>query len=235
MRKLRFLASVTLVLAAAVPAIVVACGGGSSNSLGGTSSHDAGEDAEASIYVPSEDAPSEYIPDANFDAVLPLNMVDGSDRPEGGALVTPGVILCGGGTCNAFAGNQCCTGDEEGTCLSSAVPCPTGGGSMLCNESADCVQGDVCCGSLDSHDAGIFDAGDGGVFRIDAGPLFVSSLCTTSCNTTLIQLCRTNSECEDSGPCVIQSCPDGHTYELCGVFSLPVVSDGGPSFACTPL
>ncbi len=232
MRTLRVLASLTLVLAGVVPALIVACSSDSNDLLGGNKpgGGDGGfaSDADASGFVGNEDAPSEFVPDADFDAFIPLNSVDAADIPDGGAKVTPGIIKCGGGgnTCNAFAGDQCCTDDEGGACFTSLIACPTGGGAISCNESADCIVGDVCCGSVNLRDAGA----DGG----DPAPPYVDSHCSASCKTTLLQLCRTNGECGDAGPCVIQSCPDGRTYELCGVFSMPT-EDGGPTFACTPL
>jgi hypothetical protein len=235
MRRLRSLAFITLAAAAVVPAIIVACGGGSNNGLtGGTPNHGGGPTDDGSIPLGNDDAPSGYIPDADFDSYIPLNTVDGSaaNRPEGGTPVTGGVILCGGngGTCNAFAGNQCCTDDEGGACVSASIGCPSGGGAVFCNESADCIQGDICCGSVNLRDAGFDDAGHG----VPPGTPYVDSQCAMTCNTSLLQLCRTNSECGDAGPCIVQSCPDGRTYELCGVFSTPPLYDGGPSFACTP-
>jgi len=130
MRPLRIVASIALVLAGAVPALVAACSGGSNDSLGGIGPHD-GQDG--SIGSGSEDARLGLVVDVGVDTGPPLNSVDAADRPEGGTKVTPGVILCPNvGTCNAFAGQQCCLGDDGGACLSTSRTCAPGG-SFTCN------------------------------------------------------------------------------------------------------
>jgi hypothetical protein len=212
MRPLRIVASIALVLAGAVPALVAACSGGSNDSLGGIGPHD-GQDG--SIGSGSEDALLGLVVDVGVDTGPPLNSVDAADRPEGGTKVTPGVILCPNvGTCNAFAGQQCCLGDDGGACLSTSRTCAPGG-SFTCNESADCIVGTVCCGIYAYDEAG-------------AGP-YLSSTCAASCTTSHVQLCRTNGECGDAGPCVIEPCSDGLVHEFCGGFN-PTLPDGGAFF-----
>lgn len=159
-----------------------------------------------------------------FDAGPPdtgpkLNSVDASDVPEGGLQVTGGVITCGASTCNAFGGYHCCTADDDGggTCVANAISCAVGG-SMACDESADCVVGTACCGTVGSSAA------------FDDGGAYLSSACAAACSPAGVQLCRTNGECGDAGPCVIQTCSDGNTYEMCGVFA---PDDGGGAFSCT--
>jgi hypothetical protein len=99
------------------------------------------------------------------------------------------------------------------------VACPAGNLSVSCNEAADCVVGTRCCGTVTTPD-------DGGLVSLGAE-------CAATCPSPLkAQLCRTNEECPDGGPCVIQTCPDGYTYELCGVYTAP--ADAGLPFSCTP-
>jgi hypothetical protein len=204
--------------------IVVAACSDPLSSLGGGGVRDGGnagsDDAPVTIGPGSEDGSQQPVDAGPPDAGPPLNSVDASDLPEGGLHVTSGVITCGTATCNAFANNHCCTAvdDGGGECLANAVACGVGG-SMACDESADCVVGTVCCGTVGSS-ATFDDGGD-----------YLSSACAAACTPVGVQLCRTNGECGDAGPCVVQTCSDGNTYEMCGVFA---PDDGGGAFSCTP-
>ena len=236
MRPLRVVASVTVVLAVAATAVFVACSSGSTDSLSGGPRGDGDSSVTDGSSLANEDAPLGLIADVGVDTGPPLNSVDAADIPEGGAKVTPGVIACASvGTCNAFAGIQCCPGDDDGggACVAASLTCAPGG-SLRCEESADCIVGTVCCGSVTPVD----DAG--------GGP-YLSTACAASCaalHAPPIQLCRTNGECGDAGPCVIETCSDGNTYELCGGSTglLPDGGgtlddggdDGGAGFTCTP-
>jgi hypothetical protein len=210
----------------AVPAsiIVAACSDPLSSLAGGA--HDGGgggstDDAPVTIGPTSDDGSPQQPVDAGPPDTGPhLNSVDAADLPEGGLHVTAGVITCGTATCNAFANNHCCTAAEDGggECLANAVSCGVGG-SMACDESADCVVGTVCCGTVGT--SATFDDGGG----------YLSSACAAACTPAGVQLCRTNGECGDAGPCVVQTCSDGNTYEMCGVFA---PDDGGGAFSCTP-
>jgi hypothetical protein len=168
----------------------------------------------------ADDAPVSFIVDSALpDTFVPLNTYDAADLPDGGTRVTPGIIGCElPTTCNQFAANQCCVGAEGGACLVGSVTCPGDTVSVTCNESADCRVGTVCCGT---------------VTPLDAGFTGMSAECAATCAAPpLAQLCRTNGECPDGGPCVIQACSDGNSYELCGVYTAP--ADSGLTFTCTP-
>jgi hypothetical protein len=211
---------IALTLACALPALAFACNGSSGALTGGNPGGDSGSSEDAGALEAASDAPVSFIVDGGApDTFVPLNAVDAADIPDGGARVTPGVIGCElPTTCNQFAANQCCVGAEGGACLVGSVTCPSDTVSVTCNESADCVVGKVCCGS---------------VVELDAGFTGVSAACAASCTVPpLVQLCRTNGECPDGGPCVIQTCSDGNTYELCGLYTAPV--DASSAFTCTP-
>jgi hypothetical protein len=251
MRPLRSRTSITLAIAAAslafslaASSFVGACTSGSTNSLnGGPPNGDDGTEAgiaDGSSLV--EDGALDAVADVGIDTGPPLNSVDAADIPEGGAKVSPGVVACVGiETCNAFAGAQCCPGNDDGggACIASSLMCGPGG-SLACDESADCIVGTACCGSA--------------AFADDAGA-YLSTKCATSCaaqHTPPIQLCRTNGECGDAGPCLFETCSDGNTYELCsgaagsrpdgGAASDASSEDGGDAgqydggapFTCTP-
>ena len=227
MRAARSLVPTGLVLSGVLVAIGLACGS-SSGPLGDASGDGGGEgdggggDGGVTDITDSgagaTDSPISFIVDSSPpDTGLPLNMVNDAEVPEGGLAVHARVISCGPQmTCNAFAAVQCCLGDDGGTCFSTSVSCPAGAASTRCNESADCVIGTVCCG-----DVVVFDAGNAGV----------SALCTKTCAAPRPQLCRTNGECPEGGPCVPQTCSDGNQYEFCGVYGAG--DDGGGAFSCT--
>ena len=147
--------------------------------------------------------------------------VDFHDTPAGGQIVNPGAILCGlieGGGCDLFAGDfGCCTGPgvkEGGICVEEAGACPVQAGLVQCNEAADCPVGPNgelpgCCATVPAAEGG-------------RNP---SAQCARSCPAASLQLCRTNGECPGK-KCVVQKCPDGVIYEMCGLST-------SPSFPCT--
>jgi hypothetical protein len=188
--------------------------------LGDGGARRSGDDAPSTVVGPPEDGAAAPFDAGPPDTGPPLNAVDASDTPDGGLRVTAGVITCGAATCNAFANNHCCTAADDGggACLASALACGVGG-SMACDESADCVVGTACCAAIGSSAA------------FDDGGAYLSSACAAACAPAGVQLCRTNGECGDAGPCVVQTCSDGNTYEMCGVFA---PDDGGGAFTCTP-
>jgi hypothetical protein len=222
MRPLRI---VWFCISSAVPAgiVVAACSDPISSLVGPI--HDGGnagggDDAPVTIGTSGDGSTQQPVDAGPPDTGPKLNSVDASDIPEGGLRVTAGVITCGAATCNAFANNHCCTAADDGggECLANAVACGAGG-TMACDESADCVVGTVCCGTVASS------------ATFDDGGSYLSSACATACAPAGVQLCRTNGECGDAGPCVVQTCSDGNTYEMCGVFA---PDDGGGAFSCTP-
>jgi hypothetical protein len=92
--------------------------------------------------------------------------------------------------------------------------CPTATGFVTCNETADCNRGPSggelpCCATVHP---------DGGYLSARCAPSGIT------CPAPTLQWCRTNSECA-GGECVIQSCPDGRIYEMCGLST-------SPSFLC---
>jgi hypothetical protein len=148
----------------------------------------------------------------------PTNFIDATDIPTGGLGVDPGVVTCGhyDGGCNEFVA-YCCIGPGAagGAICTDASTCPSHTGLVYCNESADCFQNtdgtiQACCATFD----------------LDAGT--TASTCSmgaTTCAAPTLQLCRTNRECPNKN-CVIQKCPDGQTYEMCGLST-------SASFRCT--
>lgn len=223
MTVLRRFAPLALALTGALPPLFFACTSADSSLLGGAPAQPGADaspvgDSAATTTPIGLDAPASFIVDsAPPDTFVPLNAVDAADIPEGGTRVSPGVIGCGPqATCNAFASNQCCVGATS-VCQAASVSCPPGAVSVTCNEAADCVVGKVCCGTVGS---------------LDGGSVGVSAECATTCAVPpRTQLCRTNGECPDGGPCVVQTCSDGKTYELCGLYASP---DDGGAFSCAP-
>ena len=140
-----------------------------------------------------------------------------TDTPTGGIAVDPGVLTCGeeAGSCdtNEGGGAGCCSGPgaaNGGVCTGDGEMCPVGTGLVTCNETADCNRGPnggelPCCATIHA---------DGG---------YLGARCSTSaltCPAPTLQLCRTNTECP-GGECVVQSCPDGRVYEMCGLSTSP--------------
>jgi hypothetical protein len=147
---------------------------------------------------------------------VPPGVVYGFDTPAGGRLVDPSIVVCGGTECDVKFGGVCCAGPGVaggGDCFDAGASCPPGTGQILCNEKADCLSDQSCCASPPSS--------------APSSSGYLTATCATSCTATQIQLCRTNGECPRGEPCVIQKCPDGIVYEVCGLST-------SPGFACEP-
>ncbi len=170
--------------------------------------------------------------------------IDPGDIPSGGVHVNPGVLTCGtipgddpnvdGGCGPTFGFAGCCSGpgaSSGGACLQGRpdAACPAETGLVTCNETADCYVSATggllpCCATI--HPASASDAGDAaGASDANANPAgsYLSAQCSTTtptCAAPLVQLCRTNKECPGD-KCVIQLCPDGQTYEMCGLSTSP--------------
>ncbi len=74
-----------------------------------------------------------------------------------------------------------------------------------CTSASQCDGGSVCCLSVSSS----------------MSSMAVSGTCQSSCTTSLPQLCTTNAECHDAGPCTPLSCavdgsPVAVTLQACG-------------------
>lgn len=109
------------------------------------------------------------------DARVPV--VDGATSLN---AATPGTIFCAGTECT-IAGtptNTCCVGIPPfpTTCLPSFPGCVNAGIiSIACDDAADCLNGQVCCGNLSGQNAG--------------------SRCASTCASPSFQVCRTSAEC----------------------------------------
>jgi hypothetical protein len=156
--------------------------------------------------------------------------LDIHDTPPNGLGVDPGVVTCGNvgndGCVTAYGfqnsggvpDTECCAGPGEpggGACEEAGTTCPPRTGTILCNEEADCNVGNYCCGTItpDPADAAP-DSGGGNV-------------ALTCCPNPKVQFCRTNGECQNGQKCVVQTCSDGLTYEICGVYA-----PAGSTFTC---
>ncbi|MGO8992786.1 MAG: hypothetical protein ACLQVI_05625 [Polyangiaceae bacterium] len=151
----------------------------------------------------------------------PGTYVNAFDTPAGGKFVDPGFVTCGavpGDGCRVNPG-ECCAGpgvSQGGECFDAGQPCPPGTGAVACNETADCLVHQSCCATPPQ------------------GGGYLTSACAASCSSAQIQLCRTNGECPGD-ECVIQRCPDGLIYEVCGLSTspgfdckaVPLLADGG--------
>jgi len=116
---------------------------------------------------------------------------DGGGGDGGGQTSSPDKIPCGNGMQCTTPAEVCCVtgtglGSADAGCQAAASPCA--GGSLKCDEKADCTGGDICCAG--------FGGGTGG------------SECKTACSMMQAQLCKTNAECT-GGVCYANKCPTG--------------------------
>jgi hypothetical protein len=163
---------------------------------------------------------------ASFAASLPAckddpleNVINPLDIPAGGRVVNPGVVSCGQGDAGCDftqTPTECCLGPgapKGGACFDAGATCPSGSGVVTCNEAADCLLTQVCCATMTPT----------------SGGTSVTATCEPTCAAPSMQMCRTNGECKGTDKCVIQTCPDGLLYELCGTYS-----DPASSLQCSP-
>ena len=119
----------------------------------------------------------------------------------------PGLVTCAGAPCKV-PGNYCCnTGLTPMPSAQKCVPDITsacGGLRVMCDESADCTNGDVCCVPPNAN------------IRIA-----LNAQCSPkgSCKdpTYFPQLCKTNAECDNGQPCVSQICLGALVWSCGGV------------------
>lgn len=111
------------------------------------------------------------------------------------------VVLCLAAGCVLF------TGSTEGYSLIDA-------GASSCTAAAQCDAGSVCCLVISASTT-----------------TSTSGTCQASCRLTYPQLCTTNAECGDAGPCSRQSC----SVEAGGGLSVPLQACGVfPECTATP-
>ena len=196
------LVAITGCLVAALATAVGACGGDdnapsiaaedgstranpTSSSTSGGSSSGAGEDAVA----PPDDAV------AGEDAVAPPD--DAGADADGGAVALesiPGKVACAAEECDASLAEVCCAQISDAgvteTCRAvNKCSASQGDYELHCDESADCVRDSgvhPCCFTETSHSYKCFTN-------------------STSCGA-FVQMCQTNAECGDAGPCHTKKC-----------------------------
>jgi hypothetical protein len=113
---------------------------------------------------------------------------------------TPGVVFCGGSDCllsGSPGGNYCCVGmpPVPTSCLPAVTGCTIqlGSATVACDDTADCHNGQICCGALSGSGAGAH--------------------CSNGCSGSSFQFCRTNRECQGQQRCrPIQGAPN---YSRC--------------------
>jgi hypothetical protein len=121
-----------------------------------------------------------------------------ADARDDGPSVPPsdkGHVLCGGNLCSLPA-EACCDQPDASTCQSAASVNCNAGLIARCDESANCVTGQVCC-----------------VTNMSASAL--ETQCRSSCQGGDPQSCRTDGECGGSGPCEAWMC-SGSVVATCG-------------------
>lgn len=130
---------------------------------------------------------------------------DGTDGSNG--VSDPNQIMCGAEKCNTQSGEYCCKflGSVGKNC--AAPPrCQDAGAAIeqeracdfaeRCDEAADCSEGAKCC--LGSEKG------------------YSERNCVSQCgDASIAQLCKTNEECGDAGPCNEKVCRGARVW-VCG-------------------
>jgi hypothetical protein len=186
--------SLVLVSASAL-ALLYACGGDDTSSV--AAAGDASPGSDASMTVDSGGGTDTGSSDAGLtDTGSDTGSTDASD----GSLSTPGIIVCGAGTCNT-ATEYCCNSASiagGASCyLNSDAGCGASGGVPYhCDEAADCRDAGICC-----HNGfnGLSHAPD--------------NVCAASC--VGVQECGTTAECVNGGPCIPQTSCHGFEIGYC--------------------
>lgn len=140
----------------------------------------------------------------------------GADTTLSKSPPDPGKLVCGTTTCTT-PGELCCyssiaPGGAADHCATSTAQC--GAPNIACDETADCAPGSVCCTGV-------------AVLPKDASVSgFEAATCqpeaTASCiekqgvGSSSVQVCKTDAECRNGKPCVVQSCY-GRVLQTCGV------------------
>jgi len=124
----------------------------------------------------------------------------GSSNAKSPSEGSTGFVTCGASKCAVSGGRSgargpyCCieeasAGGPRASCKDD-VPTACSGHRLACDEAADCKDGNVCC--------------------TEPGGALVTG-CRPTCITGAprIQVCTTDGECENGGPCRSYDCGDG--------------------------
>lgn len=138
-----------------------------------------------------------------------------SSSSSGDLPPSPGQLACGATTCDAGGGggpgpNVCCqSATDANTKCARAFQCDNTGSNgalrLLCDDKADCEDGEVCCYVKDGN----------------GGPPSFSTTCRNQCRgpgpngKPRPHLCKTSAECGDAGACNAKTC-DGFKLRVCG-------------------
>lgn len=167
---------------------LLACG---STSPITAASHDAAQaDAAPADAGPSEAGVTKSPPD-------PGQLACGNER-----CTTPGELCCYSSIAPAGAPDHCAT---------SIAQC--GAPNIACDETGDCAAGSVCCTGVAVLPKGASVSGfEAAACQVEAP---ASCIETQGVGSSSVQVCKTDAECRNGKPCVLQSC-HGRALQTCG-------------------
>jgi hypothetical protein len=144
-----------------------------------------GVTGETELATPPDGSPDEASveggPIANESGVPEAGVESGADA----GASDPGKITCNGAAC-AVPASQCCGDVDAGaSCQAAATACS--GLVRLCDETADCPLGTICCVSA-------------------IQPKLFATECKAACGPGEPQACATRAECGDAGACLAWTC-----------------------------
>jgi hypothetical protein len=140
----------------------------------------------------------------------------GTDSGTGGPVSNPGEVTCGAAlSCNVDAGASagpgpyCCERSDGGdSCGTNVAGCPANAVRLECDEPADCPANRAeCCLTATTGHAG--PGPDAGAFTMG------NAACAKTCTPNDLRLCKTTSECGDSGTCNLVTCGGGDKFYAC--------------------
>jgi hypothetical protein len=106
----------------------------------------------------------------------------------------PGRVECGAMACSLPA--QACCVTASSACIDRSANC--NGDHYLCDDSADCNSGQICCW----------------MFGIYYGSICGSGSCGSDPSQS-VQRCKVSSECTNGGPCQTFTCAGGTLIKAC--------------------
>jgi hypothetical protein len=115
------------------------------------------------------------------------------DGGDGAPVSTPGFVACGDTSCN-LSSEVCCSMTPPATARCQAGTTCLSGGTIACDEAADCLPDQVCC---------VADVGAG----------VMHAACDFDCTGSFAQACKTDRECS-FGTCRTWNC--GGPFNACG-------------------